>query len=52
MSNMTTISLTNVDKDSWKRFRGQALMNGWTSVSDWLRHFIKEHAEGKSNETK
>jgi len=52
MSDMKTICITNVDKESWSKFRGQALLNGWNSGSDWLRHLIKEYADGEHNETK
>ena len=52
MENICNVYVSNVDKESWAKFRGQALLNGWNSGSDWLRHLIKEYADGEHNETK
>jgi len=50
--NTCQIIVTNVEKDSWRKFRGTALLNGFNSGSDWLRSLIKEYANGQYNETK
>ena len=52
MSNKKTICITNVDDKSWKKFRGNALMNGWGSGSEWLRHLIKKYGNGEISESK
>ena len=52
MENICNVYVSNVDKESWSKFRVQALLNGWNSGSDWLRHLIKEYADGEHNETK
>jgi len=43
------IIITNVDKDSWKKFRGTALINGFNSGSDCVRYLIRGYAEGEIN---
>jgi len=49
MSNNTkTICIQNVDVESWKQFRGRALIQGFDSGSDFIRHLISEHAKGKN----
>ena len=49
MSNNTkTICIQNVDVESWKQFRGRALIQGFDSGSDFIRHLINEHAKGNN----
>ena len=52
MSNKKTICITNVDGEAWTKFRGQALINGWNSGSEWLRHLIKGYGNGDISESK
>jgi hypothetical protein len=51
MGNKTkNIHVQNVDAASWKQFRGRALINGYDSGADWLRHLISVHAKGENEE--
>jgi len=43
------IIVTNVDKDSWKKFRGTALLSGFDSGADCVRYLIRGYAEGEIN---
>ena len=51
MSNETTSYLiTRINKDSWRKFRGKAILNGHNSAGECLRNFIKSYSEKKSND--
>jgi|TARA_R110002020_G_scaffold29657_3_gene93668 hypothetical protein len=49
MSDKKTLCITNVDKDSWKKFRGTALLSGFDSGADCVRYLIRGYAEGEIN---
>ena len=51
MSNETTSYLiTKINKISWRKFRGNALLNGYNNANDCLKDFIKSYSEKKSND--
>ena len=51
MSNETTsYIITKINKDSWRKFRGKAILNGYNSASECLRDFINDYSEKKSND--
>ena len=49
MSDTTTLCITNVNKSVWTKFRGTALINGFSSGSDCLRNLIQRYADGDIN---
>jgi len=51
MSNETTSYLiTKINKIYWRKFRGNALLNGYNNANDCLKDFIKSYSEKKSND--
>ena len=51
MSNETTSYLiTKINKISWRKFRGTALLNGYNNANDCLNDFIKSYSEKKSDD--
>ncbi len=51
MSNETTSYLiTKINKNSWRKFRGRAILNGYNNAGECLRDFIKSYSEKKSND--
>ena len=51
MSNETTSYLiTRINKSSWRKFRGKAILNGYNNAGECLRDFIKGYSEKKSDD--
>ncbi len=39
--NKTSYLIKDIEKATWKKFRGQALLNGFDNAGHWLRHLIE-----------
>ena len=51
MSNETTsYIITKINKDSWRKFRGRTILNGFQSTRECLINFIENYSEKKSND--
>ena len=51
MSNETTGYFINkINKDSWRKFRSKAILNGFQSARDCLINFIENYSEKKPND--
>lgn len=51
MSNETiSYLITKINKDSWRKFRGTAILNGYNSAGECLKDLIKSYSEKKSND--
>ena len=52
MNNKTSYLVKDIDKDTWKKFRGTALMKGFDSGADCMRILIDRFVNGDIDETK
>ena len=51
MSNETiSYLITKINKDSWRKFRGTAILNGYNNAGECLKDLIKNYSEKKSND--
>ena len=48
MGDKTMYLIKDIEKETWKAFRGKCLMDGYNSAAECLRSFIKQYAEGKT----
>ena len=44
----TTYVLKDIKRDTWIKFRGKAMLNGYKTASDCLNYLITEYVNEKS----
>tara|TARA_R100001530_G_C4209431_1_gene126977 strand:+ start:266 stop:415 length:150 start_codon:yes stop_codon:yes gene_type:complete len=47
MSDKTMYLIKDINRSTWKAFRGKCLMNGYNSAAECLRDFIEKYSKGK-----
>jgi len=44
----TTYVLKDIKRDTWIKFRGKAMLNGYKTASECLNYLIVRYVDGKS----
>ena len=47
-SETTSYLITKLDRNSWRKFRGRAILNGHHSAGECLRDFVETYSKGGS----
>ena len=44
----TTYVVKDIDRNTWVKFRGKAMLNGYKTASECLNYLIVRYVDGKS----